>query len=354
MVRHHERMISGLAGGLLLAALLSGLAGCGDDGDGTTTPPPPEGNRVAGIVRDDAGRPLAGIDVVARPSLDRAVTDAAGAFRLGPFADTDTISLQTESPDTVSAPGADDAWFDYRTEPFAVVGAPPANLVLMTRYGIDCSAVDTYPAFYYEANRGWFTANEPRNWRWPDDAYPLRVYAPVDSVDYEGYVSYPHELAREAAARWNDALGWTTPALRMVDDPDSADIWFEYDFSTRTGCFTSPEPGTGFRTAPPQGVLIVVTNRTGYWWPNNAELIQGVFVHEMGHALGIHHAPDVWQDGQDFDIVMDLSAYAPGYPTVWDIRLVQTKATLPPGALLDHFECWNAPSPIGDFPPLGE
>ena len=175
----------------LAAAVLAALAwgpGCSDDGPTAplpTQPPLPPG-WLAGHVGDDTGAPLSGIRITSGAGGPQAVSGPDGTFRLGPFALGDTIVLMTESPDTVSAPGAADAWYDFTTEPLPIEGAGPVAIILLTRYTIEIEGLadwlpdnDHFSHFMEYTTKTFGVSGTNTNWSWP--AFPLAVDV-LDSI----------------------------------------------------------------------------------------------------------------------------------------------------------------------------
>ena len=142
-----------------------------------------------------------------------AVTGADGYFApLGPISEDADYILETHSSDTPSAPGIEDAWFDFRTPP--VDFAADLNdvpIVLIPRYGFDPAADGSSDWATTELLQVLTRTNEThigdvfnttyRHW----ESYPVPVSIPP-GLSSGGDVDLQAEV-RDGMNYWNTVLG---------------------------------------------------------------------------------------------------------------------------------------------------
>lgn len=346
----------------LLAAVLLASA-CNDGADPAAPGPPLPPDWLAGRVIDDTGAPLPGIRVADPSGFPSAVTGADGAFRLGPFAAGDTVVLVTESRDTVSAPGADDAWYDCTTPVPPAARAAPVAITLLTRYacaldgGGDLWPENDHFSHFLEYSTSPFGSPTGPSvcWGWPVP-FPLPVHV-RDSVIVHADAGDTVRIdagacVRAALARWNEAAG--RDLLAEVAEPASARVTTSYPALgiTRVAEVKATDPdGCGFRTCAPVTVDVGLSSVHIPDAPRFTEIA----VHEFGHALGfwghVNEARRILDGGVPVRTRMGTQGgvlASPIHPL--EVKAIVAHAHVPCGTPLERYE-GTAPW-FADFPPL--
>jgi len=300
----------------------------------------------AGRVMDDAGMPMAGVTVRLtgyaafddpRGFRGTAVTDAEGRFEpLGPISGAQAFMIETDTPDTPSAPGVEDAWFDYRTAPLPFEpDPPPVDIALIPRYGFDPAADGIHDwstiqfiQFLTRSNDLSIEGTVNRTFRrWP--SFPLAVFIP-GMTSSDGAVDLAAEV-RSALAYWNLALG--RQIFVETGDPGSAHITCEVNTellgSLLVGSmrFVPGSPGEIWGLAVPAAARLLLNPDL----LRASEPAQRTARHELAHALGwyVH--------SMDNDAIMYLSA-ARQHAKDYEIRILKTLVGLPHELLMTGYE----------------
>ena len=318
---------------------------------------------LAGTVGDDNGLPLSGVRILSGPGGPVAVTGADGAFRIGPFAEGDTVTLTTDSPDTVSSPDARDAWYDFVTAPFMADTAGPVAITLLTRYAIviegDASWLpsnDHFSHFLEYSVSAWGASGASISWTW--DHYPLAVFIP-DSVIVHATAAGDVTIDAGTCARaglqwWNDAFG--RDVLVETTDPEAADVVCAYPVlgSRKVAEAAAVDSlGCGFHSCPPSRVevrlsSVYIPDETRFTW---------IAAHEFGHALGFwgHVLGNrrIVEDGEPVLSLMGDGGGTYGYPIHrFEVQAIIARRHIPQGTPLEQYE-GTAPW-YADFPPQDE
>ena len=292
---------------------------------------------VAGLVRDDTGAPLPGITVrlVEPGSLPQdedvvvsVVTGADGRFPpLGPISDQAAMVVATDSPDTLTVPGAEDSYFDFTTEPLA---AGPDNedvtITLVTRYAFEYQPGGWVGTYFITWLQSMVNASHEetgyRLRRW--GTYDLKVFVP-EGINNTGTIDLA-AVTREVLDDWNDELGLTV--FTETDDPDLAQVEVVYEeLDGLYGVVLLDEPeGYHFNGEVIPERAIVKLNPV----MNYLEGTRGVAMHEFGHVLGIikHStaAEHLMNSGSTCCLSRD------------ELRLIRAIMHLPQNCLLSNFE----------------
>jgi len=338
-------------------------AACSSQDPPTSPEEPLPPGWLAGRVIDDTGAPLPGVRVAEVTGGPAAVTAADGTFRLGPFAEGDTVVLVTETPDSVSAPGADDAWYDFRTLPLPVDAAEPVAVTLITRYAIELEGQapwlpdhSHFSHFLEFSTSVLGSASGPSiTWAWPVP-FPLAVLVRdstiVHATDAGDVTIDAGACLRTAMARWNAAAG--RAMLVETHDPAAAQVTTAYPVLGRTlvgRCRPTDPDLCGFRTCPPATVALEVSS---VYIPDAARFTD-VATHEFGHALGFWgHIPDsreIVEGGQALHTCMVQGGGLTGaviHPL--EVKAILARAHIPSGTALEQYE-GTAPW-YADFPPV--
>ncbi len=241
---------------------------------------------ITGRVGNATGAPLSGILVHDTFHTFAVETDAAGHYRIGPFASPYTVRLRTDSPDLPSPDGSDEAWYDATSDTMTFGGAREWDFVLLSRQGLvaDCAPYgNSFPTYLRNLTRTDNMTNLRPNYRlfkWA--SYPVTVWVPEFSNDTGVDFTAP---CRRAIEIWNSSLG--QEFLTLVADSTAARITFRF------GDDGPGFLGRAFLTEPndDQYVLgdVIPEHVELYLWVelNTAKLVTEIALHEMGHALGL-------------------------------------------------------------------
>jgi hypothetical protein len=354
----HRRQFGLVATGLVVGSLLGGCDGT--DPVQPVDPGLPPG-WLGGQVGDDTGQPLAGIRVVAVDDTLAVLTGADGRFAIGPFAAGDTVTLLTESPDTVSAPGADDAWYDFVTGPLTIDAAEPVTITLLTRYDIELDGMGPYyPSNDHFSHFLEFSTNPLASptgpsvsWGW--EAFPLAVHIPDTLIVHPGangdVLIDAGACMRDAIARWNDACGCTV--LSETGDAAGAQVRCTYPELVRARPAETraidPE-GCGFTTCPPSQVEVRMSSEH----IPDATAFAHIAVHEFGHALGfwghVSGSRALMENGVRTPSAMLPTGGFEGSPIHrFEVRAILAKQRIPQGTALEQYE--GTFPEFADFPP---
>lgn len=312
----------------------------------TITLTPSRAQAHGGRVVDDAGAPLEGVVVRLkgyeefddpRGFTAEAVTDADGNFSpLGPISEYADFILETHSNDRPSAPGIEDAWFDYRTPTVDygtdIVDAP---IVLIPRYGFDPAADGSSEWSTIELLQVLSRTNEThmgdvvnctyRHWL----SYPVPVFIPP-GLSADGAVDLQAEV-RRGMNYWNEVLGKVV--FVETHDPEAEGLTCLYDAEELGSLFSGkmefvPQaPGEDWGLAIPRVARLIlhpVLLRTPVF-------AQETIRHELAHALGCYgHTFDTY--GMMYISGGDQEALD------YEIRLIKTLIALPNGTVMTGYE----------------
>ncbi len=346
-----------------LGAVVLLAASCSKEAPPTAPEDPLPPGWLAGRVIDDTGAPLPGVRVAESTGGPAATTGADGTFRIGPFAEGDTVVLVTETPDTVSAPGADDAWYDVTTLPLPVDAAPPLAITLLTRYAIEIEGQASwlpdhshFSHFLEFSTSTLGSASGPSiTWAWPVP-FPLKVLVRdstiVHSTDAGDVTIDAGACLRTAMARWNAAAG--REMLVETHDPAAAQVTTAYPVLGRTKvaqCRPSDPDSCGFRTCPP---LTVALEMSSVHIPDT-HYFTDIATHELGHALGfwghISDSREIVEGGQALHTCMGSAGGTTGahiHPL--EVKAIIARSHISSGTALEQYE-GTAPW-YADFPPV--
>lgn len=255
-----------------------------------------------GYVRDDLGNPLAGVTVrmheptgVSDPrgfSSER-TTDANGMFAaIGPVSEDMDIVLETDSPDSVSQAGAEDAYFDYRTAPLEYAYSGGAREIrLIAKRDIDTALCTSLANNYVEVlqyySKSFHTSTSGTMYTWDAADFPLAVYIP-DAVASNG--GDMDQAVRDALEYYNDILGDEV----FVETSNSSQAQIRFSFGTNLG-----DPGK-MTVLEPTGVsdtdvgyvpFDVLGVQIDLGLDPASQYATYVIRHELGHTLGIYIHP---------------------------------------------------------------
>ncbi len=241
---------------------------------------------ASGTTVDDTGRPLANVTIRTSTGTHSTQSHVDGTYRIGPFHDTEQITLRTETPDVMPVGQQTGAWVDANSGPLSFHTVRNWDFLLVTLYNLlsDCTVYNgNFPTFLRavtHTERGTDLRPNQNLYKW--ESYPVPVWVP-DYISPEGY-EYAR-LCRQVVAMWNETMA--AEFLNLVDDPADARIAFRFgdDGNATLGKTTLLEPSDhdyGLGDIVPQKVEVYVRDRL-----NAAQFVQEVAMHELGHALGL-------------------------------------------------------------------
>lgn len=244
---------------------------------------------AAGLVVDELGVPVAGALVQDDLQLFSEVTDAEGWYRIGPFADHQTVRLRTITPDGGDPEQVGTAWHDYRTGDLTTGGdiTLPLDFRLITSYGTDPGCPDyggSFLTYFRYMTRTSFTTDlrpDQRLYKW--DHYPLTVHIPQylgeGGLDFRASAALTLDI-------WNDSMG--EDYFVLTDSEEAADVVFVFgdDGDLANGATSLVLPGDlnwQLGDTVPQKMQVYVHNTL-----DDAQRVQEVALHELGHVLGLY------------------------------------------------------------------
>lgn len=242
---------------------------------------------IEGVVTDELGNALAGVELSDEDFLYATQTDAAGWYRIGPFVDNRTAVLRTHSADEDLPGQPGTSWHDYRTGALTMEAHQNLDLNLITRYGADpdCPANEgSFVAYFrYMTRTSIITELRPdfRLYKW--EHYPLSVYIP----EYIGDTSIDFQMnCALTLDMWNTNLG--EEYLVQVGDPDLADVVFIFgdQGSSANGQTSLLEPaGQAYLLGDviPEKMQVYIHNTL-----DEVQRVQETSLHELGHVLGMN------------------------------------------------------------------
>ncbi len=299
----------------------------------------PEAAHVhSGYVRDEYGNPLSDVTVSLvdpvgiddpRGLVSVQVTDANGYYGdLGPIRQSVPMVLATTSLDVESAPGAEDAYFDYRTETIAYNSdSAEHTITLVTRIELSANS-DRGGLNLINMVQRFTHSNHTHNYRlhkW--ESYPVKVYIP-DFTSPNGMIEMD-EVVREAVAIWNSVL-IITP---FVETADSTTAQIRVKFSS----YSNHTYGYVFQDNSPY-----VNGAPGFITPNSMTLYlspaleasEGYMLTAAKHELG--HTLSYYGHNVEYPSLMGLGMSADA-PTEDEIRVTNVVMGLPNLTLMSYF-----------------
>jgi len=290
---HTEKIVVG-ANEALIPGLDAWFTVVAVDADGATSVPDespslgiPYYMYFEGSVHDAYGNALTGVEVQDSAGGLRFTTGPDGAYRIGPYASSVTVTL------VASLAGGDGqlGWHEAASAPLTFFDDPHRDFLLIPRYEVPagCSAHRGSFMHYlrYMTTTLQVRTDRPdfRLYRWQE--YPLSVYVPpegtVGGLDFR-------TAALFAIGVWNDKL--EEPVFSIVEDLQEADLSFRFEpgSSTRFGLTILQQPGDGslaLGAVVPEKAEIVL-----YGTINSQLGAELTALHEIGHVLGLlNHSP---------------------------------------------------------------
>ena len=292
-----------------------------------------------GFVKDELGNPLANVTVrMVEPTgindprgfVSEQVTDANGMFNLiGPIPDSATMILETDSPDTVSAPGAEDAYFDYRTLPLEFGQFTSGyKFALITKCDLDYEMTSSlnmdFVIWLQRMGRAYNIIWDFTLRKFPSDAYPLKVYIP-DGVSDSGWDMDEH--MRSALFYLNTQIGDSL----FVETTSSGEAQIVVEFPESMENFYGKtqiiEPsGTTFGYVVPEKVKVSISRVT-----MSENYLIHLCRHELVHAIGHYNHVN----GAFF--LMSVSSSTNEISSD-EVRVIQALLGLPNEILMSNYE----------------
>ena len=242
---------------------------------------------LEGTVYGLEGEPLSQIQVLDYYSQNQVLTDEEGNYRIGPYADSQEVTLAATLLNEGGEPGIETGWHDTISPPQGSEGSKRYDFELIPRYGCDpdCDVYSGDFIYYFrKMTTTWVPPNNRPNYnlyKW--DSYPVEIHIP----DYISTAGLDFGAAgRQAVQIWNDKMG--EEYLIPVLDPAQARITMEFglDSNQHYGLAYLLEPGGGSyllgEVIPEKVQVFLFDNVTTF---ENAEEI---LLHELGHALGVY------------------------------------------------------------------
>ncbi len=306
----------------LAVCLALGAAGCED-----STAPPPAGG-LEGVVRDEDGLPLAGIDVLCREVGSdagdglTAVTGPDGRFRVAGERPGGRYLLRTLTDDHL--------FWDFESDTITAPAAPQV-LPLVRRRSLAAGCADDYygrDGFLgllmdlTKTTQTWTARPDRRLLKW--DHYPVPVHV-AGGVGTGGIDLGEAVLA--AVAAWNEDLD--EPYLTPVDTIPAVGIRIGFGAIAFLGLASQLEPsGYTINEAVPRVIEITVREDL-----RDREAVVSIVRHELAHALGMggHSACP------DHLTYFAYQAAGSRVPRAEEIAALRAVRHLPQGLPMDHY-----------------
>lgn len=299
-----------------------------------------------GYVKDELGNPLADVTVrLVSPTgindprgfVSEQVTDANGRFNpIGPIHESATMVLVTDSPDTVSTPGAEDAYFDFRSEPLGFNQFTSGyDFVLITRYDVDSNMTlignETLVRWLQRMTLALNSAFGYTLQVFPPDAYPLKVHIP-DGETENGLDM--DEAMRSALVYLTTQIGGSLFVETAFSSEAHITVEFPASIPGKLGVIKLVSPGgSGFGYVVPEIISVSISGAI-----TTENTLARVCRHEVIHALG-HY--------QHVNGVGYLMGLGTGESSISDdeVRVIQALLGLPNEVLMSNYE-----SSFPDYP----
>jgi hypothetical protein len=240
---------------------------------------------IEGRVLDLYGEPLSQVSVDDPVSLRRTLADESGGYRIGPFYDTEIVTLST-------GPSIDDDGNISETGLYFATSGPQTrdgdryhDFLLFPRYRTDPNCLTYAGEFLTYLRDITLTTSHSIGesgsilHKW--DRYPLEIHVP----EYVGPTGIDFaDATRNAIGIWNDKLG--EEYFVIVDDPSLARVRMAFgaDATNLYGLVELLEPpAETWGSVIPQVAQVSLYNSILTQF--NAEVVG---LHELGHVLGFH------------------------------------------------------------------
>ncbi len=297
---------------------------------------------IEGRVLDVQGNPISGSEVRSLFTGGTDHTDLAGAYRLGPFRNIDTIELVTDG----ATP--EGSWYGFRHEPLRSL--PGQTLIadqdvfLIRRHALDpvCTLPDAEFLTYLRdmtltsEQRGNAPSTILNRW----NHYPLTVYIP-DEVNEAGVPMDEGALA--ALLIWNDAMG--EDYFLRTDQKAGADLEFIFrEMNNFYGLIsiTYPSgPGVELGRVVPEKMAVFINPVLP-----DLKTVAEISLHELGHTLGLYNHADCQAAGYLMKIAGGFGSLDREEPIHLDERrAVAAIRHLPQGQDMSRYWINDAPGP---------